>query len=123
MAPDRMSAKIKNAVLNERVRCLENSLNERAISQKLALDAALLEKEKSVNAAFAASEKAIAKSEASQADYNKTIVEMQKDIVSLKESRSQAGGKDQQTGHIWGYIVGAGGLLGAIASLIWRLRS
>jgi hypothetical protein len=115
-----MSAKVKCAVLEERIRCLESNLNERAISQKLALDAALLEKEKSVNAAFAASEKAISKSENSQRDYNNTIVELQKDIVSLKESRSQSGGKEQQTGHIWGYIVGAGGLLSAIASLAWR---
>ena len=96
---------ISAEVLYEKLKNLESKLDERAVAQKQALDAALvaaksavdsalLEKEKSVNAAFAASEKAISKAEDSQRDYNKTIVELQKDIVSLKESRSQSGGKD-----------------------------
>jgi hypothetical protein len=118
-----MKNKTKCAVLKERIRCLETSLNERAISQKLALDAALLEKEKSVNAAFAASEKAISKAEDSQRDYNKTIVELQKDIVSLKESRSQSGGKEQQTTHVWAYIFGAGGFISAISAIFWRVHT
>lgn len=96
---------ISTEVLYEKLKNLESKLDERAVTQKQALDAALVaaksavdsalvEKEKSVNAAFAASEKAISKAEDSQRDYNKTIVELQKDIVSLKESRSQSGGKE-----------------------------
>jgi hypothetical protein len=113
---------------------LERKLDERTVTQKEALvtalaaaksaiDAALLEKEKSVNAAFAASEKAITKAEDSQKEYNKTIVEMQKDIVSLKESRSQTGGKEQGSDNTWGYIVGVGGLVAAVATVFWRLHT
>lgn len=134
------SNSVSNEVLYEKLKNLESKLDERAVAQKQALDAALvaaksavdsalLEKEKSVNAAFAASEKAISKAEDSQRDYNKTIVELQKDIVSLKESRSQSGGKDQAhnidkqdntTGRsaIWSYIIGAIGMITAVLTIV-----
>jgi len=73
---------------------VEKATNIALVAAKAAVDSALTEKDKSLVAAFAASEKAISKAEDSQRDYNKTIVELQKDIVSLKESRSQSGGKD-----------------------------
>ena len=50
--------------------------------------------ETAVNTALATSEKAITKSENSQAEVNKVIGELTKDVISLRESRSQGTGKD-----------------------------
>jgi hypothetical protein len=102
---------------------IEKATNLALVAAKTAVDSALLEKDKSVANAFAASEKAISKAEGSQADYNKTIVELQKDIVSLKESRSQSGGKAQGSDNTWGYVVGVGGLVAAVATVFWRLHA
>jgi hypothetical protein len=54
--------------------------------------AAFLASEKALTAALAASEKAISKAENSQSEINKTISELTKDVISLRESRSQGVG-------------------------------
>jgi predicted nucleic acid-binding protein len=103
-------------VLAERINNVSKKLDEQAATQKQAVDAAmtasqtaisaaLATQEKAVNAAFlasekaltaalSASEKAISKSEAAQSEVNKIIAELQKDVISLRESRSQGSGKD-----------------------------
>lgn len=122
---------ISTEVLYEKLKNLESKLDERAVAQKQALDAALAAAKSAVDSAFAASEKAISKAEDSQRDYNKTIVELQKDIVSLKESRSSSGGKDQAhsidkqdnnygKSAIWSYIVGAIGMIAAVLTLVLK---
>lgn len=103
-------------VLAERISNVSKKLDEQASQQKSAVDAAmtasnmaisaaLATQEKAVNAAFlasekaltaalSASEKAISKAEAAQSEVNKVIAELQKDVISLRESRSQGAGKD-----------------------------
>jgi septal ring factor EnvC (AmiA/AmiB activator) len=117
------------AYVDARFDAVEKATNIALVSAKAAVDSALVEKDKSVTSAFAASEKAIQKSEESQRDYNRTIVELQKDIVSLKESRSQSGGKDAahtsdtqihtaSRQEIWGYIAGVSGIVIAILTFV-----
>jgi hypothetical protein len=92
-------------VLTERITNVSKRLDEQVIASQTAITVALATQEKAVNAAFlasekalqsalSASEKAIGKSEASQNEVNKVIAELQKDVISLRESRSLGSGKD-----------------------------
>lgn len=92
-------------VLTERITNVSKRLDEQVIASQTAITVALATQEKAVNAAFlasekalqsalSASEKAIGKSEASQSEVNKVIAELQKDVISLRESRSLGSGKD-----------------------------
>jgi xanthine dehydrogenase iron-sulfur cluster and FAD-binding subunit A len=96
-------------VLIERITNVSKRLDEQVVASQTAITVALATQEKAVNAAFlasekalqsalSASEKAIGKSEASQAEVNKVIAELTKDVISLRESRSQnVGNKDAKT--------------------------
>src|ERR1035437_5410188 len=64
-----------------------------AASEK-AVNTAFVTSEKALMAALQASEKAISKAESSQAEINRTIGDLTKDVISLRESRSQGSGKD-----------------------------
>ena len=92
-------------VLAERIVNVQKRLDEQVIASQTAITVALATQEKAVNAAFlasekaltaalSASEKAISKSEAAQSEVNKVIAELQKDVISLRESRSQGAGKE-----------------------------
>lgn len=96
-------------VLTERITNVSKRLDEQVIASQTAITVALATQEKAVNAAFlasekalqsalSASEKAIGKSEASQNEVNKVIAELQKDVISLRESRSLGSGKDSAKG-------------------------
>ena len=110
-------------VLTERITNVSKRLDEQVIASQTAITVALATQEKAVNAAFlasekalqsalSASEKAIGKSEASQSEVNKVIAELQKDVISLRESRSLGSGKDsaktggqQQSNFLVGLVV------------------
>ena len=110
-------------VLTERITNVSKRLDEQVIASQTAITVALATQEKAVNAAFlasekalqsalSASEKAIGKSEASQNEVNKVIAELQKDVISLRESRSLGSGKDsaktgstQQSNFLIGLVV------------------
>ena len=77
-----------------RFKASETAVNTALATQEKAVNAAFLASEKALTAALSASEKAISKAEASQAEVNKVIAELQKDVISLRESRSQGSGKD-----------------------------
>src|ERR1035437_3087083 len=82
-----------------RFKASETAVNTALATQEKAVNAAFLASEKALTAALSASEKAISKAEASQAEVNKVIAELQKDVISLRESRSQGvGDKTAKTG-------------------------
>ena len=83
-----------------RFKASETAVNTALATQEKAVNAAFLASEKALMAALQASEKAISKAENSQGEINKTISELTKDVISLRESRSQVSGKDvAKTGH------------------------
>ena len=103
-----------------RFKASETAVNTALATQEKAVNAAFLASEKALTAALSASEKAISKAEASQAEVNKVIAELQKDVISLRESRSQGSGKDaaktgstQQSQWLMGLAVSI--LLGILA--------
>ena len=88
-----------------RFKASETAVNAALATQEKAVAAAFVASEKAVNTAFVtsekalmaalqASEKAISKAESSQAEINRTIGDLTKDVISLRESRSQGSGKD-----------------------------
>src|ERR1035437_3758152 len=77
-----------------RFKASEVAVTAALATQVKAVDAAFLASEKALTAALSASEKAISKAENSQSEINKTISELTKDVISLRESRSQGSGKD-----------------------------
>lgn len=77
-----------------RFKASETAVNTALATQEKAVNAAFLASEKALTAALQASEKAISKSEASQGEVNKVIAELQRDVISLRESRSLGSGKD-----------------------------
>jgi hypothetical protein len=77
-----------------RFKASETAVNTALATQEKAVGAAFLVSEKALTAALAASEKAISKAENSQAEINRTIGDLTKDVISLRESRSQGSGKD-----------------------------
>src|ERR1035441_6066200 len=82
-----------------RFKASETAVNTALATQEKAVGAAFLASEKALTAALAASEKAISKAENSQSEINKTISELTKDVISLRESRSQGvGDKSAKTG-------------------------
>ena len=81
-----------------RFKASEVAVNAALATQVKAVDAAFLASEKALTAALSASEKAISKSESSQGEVNKIIAELQKDVISLRESRSQGSGKESARG-------------------------
>jgi hypothetical protein len=82
-----------------RFKASETAVNTALATQEKAVGAAFLASEKALTAALAASEKAISKAENSQGEINKTISELTKDVISLRESRSQGvGDKSAKTG-------------------------
>lgn len=104
-------------VLAERIGNISKKLDEQAVTQKAAIDAALIAsqtaisvaaalQEKTVNAAFAASEKAINKAEETQKEYNKTIGALQTDVVRLKEVIAQRSGVGNGMRDMYGWIFG-----------------
>lgn len=88
-------------VLEERITNVSKKLDDQVALSKTSVEAALTainvaksDQERTVTVAFAASEKAITKTEESQKESNRAISILQNDVVSLKESRSQGSGKD-----------------------------
>jgi anti-sigma-K factor RskA len=77
-----------------RFKASETAVNTALATQEKAVNAARETDQKALAAALQASEKAIAKAEAAQAEVNKVIAELQKDVISLRESRSQGTGND-----------------------------
>jgi hypothetical protein len=77
-----------------RFKASETAVNTALATQEKAVNAAFLASEKALTAALSASEKAISKAENSQAEVNKVTLELAKDVISLRESRSQGSGKD-----------------------------
>jgi hypothetical protein len=77
-----------------RFKASEVAVNTALATQEKAVNAAFLASEKALTAALSASEKAISKAEAIQSEVNKVIAELQKDVISLRESRSQGTGND-----------------------------
>jgi hypothetical protein len=75
-----------------RFKASETAVNTALATQEKAVGAAFLASEKALTAALAASEKAISKAENSQAEINRTIGDLTKDVISLRESRSQGVG-------------------------------
>ena len=79
-------------LIDVRFKASETAVNTALATQEKAVGAAFLASEKALTAALAASEKAISKAENSQSEINKTISELTKDVISLRESRSQGVG-------------------------------
>jgi predicted ATPase with chaperone activity len=77
-----------------RFKASETAVNTALATQEKAVNAAFLASEKALTAALQASEKAISKAETIQAEVNKVIGDLTKDVISLRESRSQGSGKD-----------------------------
>jgi|SRR5271166_1376415 len=77
-----------------RFKASETAVNTALATQEKAVNAAFLASEKALTAALQASEKAITKAETIQAEVNKVIGDLTKDVISLRESRSQGSGKD-----------------------------
>ena len=80
---------------------------------------ALATQERTVGAAFAASEKAIAKAEEAQKEYNRAIGTLQNDVVSLKESRSQSTGNSGGMKDVYGYVFGIVMAIVAILTVVF----
>jgi hypothetical protein len=90
-------------VLAERIANLSKKVDEQAVFAQTAITVALANQEKTTQVAFAASEKANSKSENNQSEINKVmsgdieqvalnVSELTKDVISLRESRSQGVG-------------------------------
>jgi hypothetical protein len=90
-------------VLAERIANLSKKVDEQAVFAQTAITVALANQEKTTQVAFAASEKANSKSENNQSEINKVMSgdieqvalnmsELTKDVISLRESRSQGVG-------------------------------
>ena len=77
-----------------RFKASETAVNTALATQEKAVNAAFLASEKALTAALQASEKAISKSETSQGEVNKVIAGLQRDVISLRESRSIGVGND-----------------------------
>ena len=101
-----------------RFKASETAVNTALATQEKAVNAAFLASEKALTAALSASEKAISKAEASQAEVNKVIAELQKDVISLRESRSQGSGKDAAKS---GSTQQSNWLIGLIISIVFNL--
>ena len=113
-------------VLAERIANLEKKLNEQIALSKTSVDAALtaiqvakLDQERTVTVAFAASEKAIAKTEQSQKESNQAVSILQNEVVRLTSSQAQASGRTGGITDMWGYIFGAIMAVAAIASVLF----
>ena len=111
-----------------RFKASEVAVNAALATQVKAVDAAFLASEKALTAALSASEKAISKAENSQSEINKTISELTKDVISLRESRSQGSGKDsaksggqQQSNWMIGLAVSVLFNVLALLSVVYRL--
>ena len=120
-----MKESIAHEVLVERVNNVSKKLDEQIASSKAdvasaltAISVAKLDQEKTVTVAFAASEKAITKTEEAQKESNRDIRLLQNDVVSLKESRSQVGGSGKGMRDLGGWIFGGLMFLIALATLI-----
>jgi hypothetical protein len=118
-------------VMDERDRLYDT----RFAASKTAVDAALAAQEKATNAAFLASEKAITKADvnaekwrenanewrasmldreikfASKAEMEAELKAIRSEISGLRESRAQSAGHTGGATALWGYVVGACGLL------------
>src|ERR1017187_2058654 len=90
-----------------RFKASETAVNTALATQEKAVGAAFLASEKALTAALAASEKAISRAENSQAEVNKTISELTKDVISLRESRSQGSGSGAGMNKIYGWVIAA----------------
>ena len=101
-----------------RFKASETAVNTALATQEKAVGAAFLASEKALTAALAASEKAISKAENSQAEINRTIGDLTKDVISLRESRSQGSGKDAaKTGDKQQYNLDRGLLITIVLAL------
>ena len=110
-----------------RFKASETAVNTALATQEKAVNAAFLASEKALMAALQASEKAISKAENSQGEINKTISELTKDVISLRESRSQVSGKDvAKTGHTqqsnWATGLGISILFNVVSIAILLLK-
>jgi hypothetical protein len=90
------ASQVTPEVLQERISNVAKRLDEQIVLSKTSVEAALVainvaksDQERTVTVAFAAAEKANAKTEESQKESNRAISVLQNDVVSLKESRSQ----------------------------------
>src|ERR1035437_189689 len=104
-------------VLSERIANIAKRLDEQIALSKTSVDAALtaiqvakLDQERTVTVAFAASEKAITKTEASQKESNQKIGALEVEVVRLAVTQAQSSGKsDGKSGGLkdmYGYIFG-----------------
>lgn len=90
-------------------------IKQRFIDNKLAIDAALIEKEKAIN-----------KSEASitkQIDaVSKQIDDVKERLGKMETAMSNTGGQSTGREKFWGYIIGGIGLLAVIVSIFISLK-
>src|ERR1035437_1647513 len=101
-----------------RFKASESAVQTALVSQEKAVSAAFLASEKALLSALQASEKAISKAENSQAEINRTIGDLTKDVISLRESRSQGSGKDAAKS---GSTQQSNWLIGLIISIVFNL--
>lgn len=111
---------------------------DRAISSKTAVEAALKAAETLTNASFAASEKAIGKADANAEKWRENANEwraamqdrevkfagrvemdnefknLRNELMSLKESRAEGGGRHSGSAAVWGYVISAIAVLGSL---------
>lgn len=118
-------------VLSERIANIAKRLDEQIALSKTSVDAALtaiqvakLDQERTVTVAFAASEKAITKTEASQKESNQKIGALEVEVVRLAVTQAQSSGKsDGKSGGLkdmYGYIFGFVMALIALYSALHR---
>jgi chromosome segregation ATPase len=60
------------------------------------------------------------KIESQRISFEKSLDGLNKEIASLRESRSEVTGKDTGMSNLWGYLAGAAGLAVAVISLLTR---
>jgi uncharacterized small protein (DUF1192 family) len=117
--------------LSERIANIAKRLDEQIALSKTSVDAALtaiqvakLDQERTVTVAFAASEKAITKTEASQKESNQKIGALEVEVVRLAVTQAQSSGKsDGKSGGLkdmYGYIFGFVMALIALYSALHR---
>lgn len=101
-------------VLAERVANLAKKLDEQVAMLKTANEAALTaisvaksDQVQTVQTAFAASQSAIAKTEASQKESNTAIGVLQNDVVRLKTDQAHSSGTTGGMKDMYGYVFGA----------------
>ena len=108
---------------NERSECSEKCLKIEALKEltdirfKAAESAVLTAQgvqERALAAALSTSEKAISKTECLHNDLCKLMVEVQKDIILLRESHSHLSGNGIGRGQLYGWIVAALMALGTL---------